>query len=66
MKHEIDRKILRLPEVCGIVGLSRPTVYRLIAAGKFPRPARIGIRASGWSAAEVEAWVELKIAEAKS
>jgi hypothetical protein len=31
-------RFLRLPEVCKRVGLSKPSVYRRIADGRFPRP----------------------------
>lgn len=34
-------RFLRLPEVRKRVGLSTPTIYRHIAAGRFPRPVRI-------------------------
>ena len=36
-------KILRLPEVCQIVGLGRSTVYAKLAQGTFPVPVRLGL-----------------------
>ena len=41
-------KFLRLPQVAERVGYSRPSIYRLVQAGQFPRPYKIGARASAW------------------
>lgn len=48
--------LLRRPEVERLTGLSRPTIYRQIKAGQFPRPRRIGVQAVAWLASEIEAW----------
>lgn len=55
--------LLRLPDVMRRVGLSRSELYRRIASGEFPRPVKLGARASGWVEAEVTAWVEGRIAQ---
>lgn len=44
------------------VGLGRSYTYALIAAGKFPRPVKVG-RASRWVQAEVDSWVQARIAD---
>lgn len=49
-------RFLRLPEVKRETGLSRPTIYRQIKAGKFPRPRRIGLQAVAWRACDIEQW----------
>lgn len=36
--------------------IGRTTVYAEIAAGRFPRPVRIGLRAVAWRRADVEEW----------
>ena len=36
MQQEIT--LLPVAEVCRRVGLSRPSIYRMMAAGKFPKP----------------------------
>jgi prophage regulatory protein len=51
-------RILRLPEVKAITGLSRSTIYARIAAGTFPRPVALGIRAIGWPLDAVDSWLE--------
>lgn len=43
-------------------GLSNSNLYRCIAAGTFPAPVKIGIRASAWSADEVDRWIAERIA----
>lgn len=37
-------------------GLSRATIYRLIKAGKFPRPRSIGTGSVRWRQSDVIAW----------
>ena len=49
--------IIRLPELLQTVGLSRPSIYRLMKLGEFPQQAKIGLSAVGWSRAEVEQWI---------
>lgn len=65
-KHETSTKaaddpkldpILRMREACEYLALSRPTLYRLIAAGRLPAPARLGFRAVGWRRSVLDAYV---------
>src|SRR5207249_2056897 len=46
-------RILRLKEVCKVVGLGRSFVYRLQGENRFPHSIRIGERAVGWLEDEV-------------
>ncbi|MCK9511577.1 MAG: AlpA family phage regulatory protein [Pigmentiphaga sp.] len=48
----------RMKDVIRITALSRPTLYRRIAAGRFPAPVKLGGRASGWSAQALQAWID--------
>ena len=56
----MDREpgMLRLPKVIGVTGLSRSTIYRMIARGQFPAQVSIGPRAVGWREREGLQWVE--------
>ena len=54
MQPEI--RILRLPAVVAMTGLSEATIYRRMHAGTFPQTIRLGPRAVGWSKAEIEEW----------
>ena len=51
-------RILRLPEVMKMVGLSRSQIYRMVAAAIFPAPVQIGLRAVGWRESDVRRWLE--------
>jgi prophage regulatory protein len=48
--------------VCERVALSRATLDRLVAAGKFPQPIRLTERRLAYDAAAVEAWMQEKVA----
>lgn len=50
--------LLRIATVTQAAGISSATVYRLIAAGKFPEPVRLGKRCTRWKAADVRAWIQ--------
>ena len=54
-------RLLRLRTVTQITGLSRSEVYRRIAGGSFPKPVKIGPRASAWIESEVAAWVSERV-----
>lgn len=56
------RKLLKLPDVQEITGLSRSQIYALIAKQKFVRPVKIA-RSSRWPLDAVIAWVDERIAE---
>lgn len=55
----IDKqRILRLPEVLQMTGLSRSQIYRMVADGRFPRPIRLSEQAVGWREEDIQAWME--------
>jgi len=56
-------RVLRRHEVEHVTGLTRTTIYRQIAAGAFPKPIKIGTKASGWLEAEIADWQKRRIAE---
>ncbi len=49
--------MIRLPQVMGRVGLSKPSIYRLMKVGKFPKARLIGERAVGWIEDEIDEFV---------
>ncbi|WP_288986278.1 AlpA family phage regulatory protein [uncultured Sphingopyxis sp.] len=53
--------LLRVPDVKKASGLARPTIYRDIRRGVFPKPVKIGT-VSAWPAAEVAAVNAARIA----
>ncbi|WP_426664080.1 helix-turn-helix transcriptional regulator [Rhodanobacter aciditrophus] len=56
------RRLIRIREATQRTGLSKAMVYRLIAAGQFPRQIRLTERTSAWVESEVQAWVDSRIA----
>lgn len=48
----------RLRDVTRITALSRSTIYRRIAEGRFPAPVSLGGRASAWPSAALQAWID--------
>ena len=55
--------ILRRAAVQKMTGLSRSTIYAMMAAGSFPKPIPLGLRAVGWAESEINAWLEARKAE---
>jgi prophage regulatory protein len=55
-------KILRLTSVIEATGDSRSKIYDNISHGTFPSPVKIGVRASGWIAREIDAVNRARIA----
>ena len=55
-----DYRLLRLPEVMAITGLSRSTIDRLVRTGLFPQSRQIAPRAVAWRWADVKIWVETR------
>lgn len=60
MGAEMPDYILRRIEVQKRTGLARSTIYAMIAAGDFPKPVPIGVRAVGWAESEIAAWLEAR------
>ncbi|MBK57552.1 MAG: transcriptional regulator [Pseudomonas sp.] len=53
-----ELRFLRLPDVEKATGKKRSTIYRDIAAGKFPAPYDLGSsRSVGWLSTEISAWI---------
>ena len=54
-------RIMRIPEVVKITGLSKATIWRRVKSGDFPAPLRLGnlnSRSIGWREGEVEKWID--------
>ena len=53
----INLRLERLPAVVARTGMSRSWIYKEIAAGRFPKPVKVG-GASGWNAEAIDRWIE--------
>jgi prophage regulatory protein len=50
-------RLIRMPEVVHLTGLSKRTIHRLEETGRFPRRRQLGRRAVGWPEHFVSAWI---------
>lgn len=50
-------EIIRRKELEARIGLACSTIYAMMSEGRFPRPIKIGRRAVGWRASDVEEWL---------
>lgn len=53
-------KILSFPELKSEKGIRfcRMHIHRLVKAGKFPQPIKLGEATNGWLESEVDAWIK--------
>ena len=47
---------IRAPAVAAAIGLSERTLHRMVKAGTFPSPKRLGANAVGWRTSTVKNW----------
>lgn len=48
--------LIRVADVCELLGVSRTTIYRLRSEEAFPEPIKLGARAIRWRIDAIEAW----------
>ena len=51
-------RFFRIDDVVKFTGLSKPSIYRLMREGTFPRPVRLGERAVAWTINDLEQWAQ--------
>lgn len=61
LKDDDAIRVMRMNEVISVTGYSRSSIYNLMAAGTFPKCKKLGARAVGWNAAEVQAWIKSRL-----
>ena len=57
MSTDTTLVLLTAEEVAAMLGVSERTLWRLLSAGKVPKPIRFG-RNTRWRAAEVAEWID--------
>ena len=55
-------RFLRISAVLNRVGVSRPTIYRWMKEGNFPKQIEIGANSVVWLESDVTQWMEDQIA----
>lgn len=64
MTTTIPKQVMNLNDILTLLGISKSTLYRLIEAGKFPAPFKLGERLNAWRVETIETWLEAKGGEA--
>jgi prophage regulatory protein len=59
-------RMLRLPQVKDMVGLSKSAIYNRIAEGTFPKAINLGGKSVGWIELEVIEWLNARIAASRT
>lgn len=57
--------IIRLPDVMARTGLSRSSVFLKVKTGEMPPPIKLGVRATGWVAEEIDNWIKQRVAASR-
>lgn len=55
-RNSLRPMLIRLVDLCELLGVSRSTIYTWVSEGTFPAPLHIGQRAVRWRMEDVEAW----------
>jgi prophage regulatory protein len=61
----MSNRVIRLPAVIRMTGLSRSTIYLHMSKGSFPKSVSLGERAVGWVEAQIDQWLDERIAASK-
>ncbi len=62
----VAARLIRIREVMNKTGLSKSSVYDLMAQGLFPQTVRLGGRSVAFIEAEVDSWIAARIAARKA
>lgn len=54
----MSERLLKLPEVIQLTGVSKSEIDRKEKAGKFPKRIRLGYRSIAWAENEINAWIQ--------
>lgn len=65
MKNQPENELMKLSEVITAVHYSRPSIYRLMKDGKFPKPITLGGRSVFWVRTQIQDFIREQIEKAK-
>ena len=63
-KHVAPPRFIRLPQVIEMTTLAKPTIYKYMAKGTFPKQIQIGGKSVVWNERDVIDWMNQQIATA--
>ena len=55
------KKIVKINAVKQQTHLSVASIYRLAKQGDFPKPIKLGVKASGWLQSEIDDWIQSRL-----
>jgi prophage regulatory protein len=61
----LRHKLLRLPQVKQVTGLSKSTIYARIAEGTFPKQVPLGPRLVVWVESDIQNWIAEQVSAAR-
>lgn len=56
--QEQPTRLIRIKKVMEMTGLSRSTIYKMMAQKLFPHSIQLGIRAVAWIDSDVQDWID--------
>jgi prophage regulatory protein len=65
MIDQVKTELLKVSQVMGLVPMSKPSIYRLMAMGKFPKPITLGERSVFWIKSDIEEYIQYGIDKRK-
>ena len=63
--NNLQHKLLRLPQVKTITGLSKSTIYARISEDTFPKQIPLGPRLVVWVESDIQKWIAEQVAAAR-
>lgn len=61
-----EKRLIRMPDVCKRIGVSRSSLYKMIHLKTFPPPKRLSGRSVAWLESDIETWVDSRTTEGKT
>lgn len=55
-----QKRVYRTNDLAALLGVSKPTVWRMDAAGQIPKSFKLSASQTVWDAQEIEDWLEAK------
>ena len=63
--NNLQHKLLRLPQVKTITGLSKSTIYARISECTFPKQIPLGPRLVVWLESDIQKWIAEQVSAAR-
>lgn len=61
----LNHKLLRLPQVRSVTGLSKSTIYSRISEGTFPKQIPLGPRLVVWVESDIQNWIAEQVSASR-